>query len=198
MNTMRQLTFNLVKKSTRPILQTQNIKALLDTGAEVPVWVASKRAFLAMFPNAVLQTENASLKGFSETVMCPAYNCSFCLGELVFNNIPILIQEMSDSTFQLILSASMFRGLILEFDMINYKLNITIPRECDMVRNLQLIDSNGNMHILLNENVDNTWSKYCTKFYIKDEESEILRLQKLYNTTDRSELLRKIEHDFLT
>lgn len=54
------------------------------------------------------------------------------------------------------------------------------------------------MHILLNENVDNTWSKYCTKFYIKDEESEILRLQKLYNTTDRSELLRKIEHDFLT
>ena len=37
---MKQLTFKLIKESTRPILQINNIKALFDTGAEIPVWVA--------------------------------------------------------------------------------------------------------------------------------------------------------------
>lgn len=195
---MRQFTFSLDTKSVRPMIQFNGIVALLDTGAELPVWTADFNTFKWVFPNSTLIQSNIPLSGIGGIVLCPAYKCTLSLGEIVYQNIPILFHEMPNTSFHLIISAAMFKGLLYEIDTVNNKLNITIPHECDMVRNLQLIDSNGNMHILLNENVDNTWSKYCEKFYIKNEESEILRLQKLYNTTDRSELLRKIEHDFLT
>lgn len=57
---------------------------------------------------------------------------------------------MKDTSFQLILSATMFQNLIYEIDDKNHKLNVNIPDDENIVRNLRIIDSNGRLHVLCN------------------------------------------------
>lgn len=60
----------------------------------------------------------------------------------------IACKDLKDVPFQLILSATMFSGLIYEIDDKNHKLNVTIPDDASMVRNLTIKDSEGKLHIM--------------------------------------------------
>lgn len=108
---------------------------------------------------------------------------------------------MEHPGYSLILSASMFYGLIYEVDTVNYKLNITVPDNQSLVRNLHIKDSQGNMHVLANEHIitpeEAIWRDYCARYNVQDEEAEMIRLQSIYKTRDNAEVLENIRHDCL-
>jgi len=47
----------------------------------------------------------------------------------------------------MILSATMFSGLIYEIDDCHHKLNVSVPDKESHVRKLKIEDSNGKLHI---------------------------------------------------
>ena len=74
---------------------------------------------------------------------------SMLIGGLIFPRIHMIAcKDLKDVPFQLILSATMFSGLIYEIDDKNHKLNVTIPDDESMVRNLTIEDSEGKLHIM--------------------------------------------------
>ena len=65
---------------------------------------------------------------------------------------PICIQlpRELNTSYNLILSATMFDGLIYEINMKTHRLSISVPDEETLVRNLRIVDSEGCIHILYN------------------------------------------------
>ena len=60
----------------------------------------------------------------------------------------IIANSELNTSFSMIISATMFSGLIYEIDTKNHKLNITIPNDESLIRNLRIQDSNGKLHVL--------------------------------------------------
>ena len=198
---LRQLTFNLLDDASRPIIDLDGCPILLDTGAELPVCTVSYSVFKTIFPDAQKIKDNAELKGFGSAVTCPMYKCFFKLKDLLYPELPILLHPMEHPGYSIILSASMFYGLIYEVDAVNYKLNITVPDNQSLIRNLHIKDSQGNMHVLTNEHIitpeATIWRDYCARYNVQDEEAEMIRLQGIYKTRDNAEVLENIRHDYL-
>ena len=124
---MRRFMLNLNSRYQRPVIQLSswhNFEALLDTGAFFPVWTANERILNVLGGKCVKNN-------------------------LVFPSIHIIAcKDLEDVPFQLILSATMFSGLIYEIDDKKHKLNVTIPNDESMVRNLAIKDSKGKLHIM--------------------------------------------------
>jgi hypothetical protein len=70
------------------------------------------------------------------------------VGELIFPNMLIVVNDELDCPFNMIFSATMFHSLIYEIDDKHYKLNVTIPDDEKFVRNVTLTDSRGNKIVL--------------------------------------------------
>lgn len=66
----------------------------------------------------------------------------------MFTNIHIIASNMVTIPFSMILSATMFQGLIYEIDTVNNSFNVTIPDNESNIRNYKLLDSDGNIYIL--------------------------------------------------
>lgn len=62
--------------------------------------------------------------------------------ETVYNEI--------DASFNLILSATMFDGLIYQVDTVHHVLNIDVPDTESTVRNLRIVDKDGRQFVLCN------------------------------------------------
>lgn len=157
---MRQFCLNLDKDQQRPVVVLNNLTALLDTGAYIPVWVDDEDILKSMF-NAEFIIANTSLRGFGGETYGNLYRITLSVGDLVFPNIPIIAcNDLRDTPFQLILSSTMFSGLIYEIDDKNHKLNITIPDDEDFVRNLKVIDEGGRLHVLCTSvSVESSYNK---------------------------------------
>lgn len=148
---MKQFTMSLMKNSVRPVVKLQSwnsFRALLDTGAFFPVWTADESLLYNL--GATLKMQGVSFSGFGGSTKGNLYELqSFVLGDLIFPNMHMIAcKDLQDVPFQLILSATMFCGLIYEIDDKNHKLNITVPDGESIVRNLRIEDSAGRLHIL--------------------------------------------------
>lgn len=155
---MKQITLDLVKNNLRPIVQLKNwnnFRALLDTGAFFPVWTVDE-SLLKILGGKCIRKE-VPFGGFGGETKGNLYELeSIVIGDLVFPNTHIIAcKDLKNVPFQLVLSATMFHGLIYEIDSKNYKLNITIPDDESMVRNLRIEDSGGKLHILSQSNICN-------------------------------------------
>lgn len=62
----------------------------------------------------------------------------------------IACADLKEVPFQLILSATMFDNLIYEIDCKNHQLNVTVPNDESIVRNLKIKDSEGRFYVLCN------------------------------------------------
>lgn len=148
---MKQFTLSLAKNSLRPVVKLENwnnFRALLDTGAFFPIWTAEERILNDLGGKIVKQ--DVSFSGFGGTTKGNLYELQkLIIGDLIFPNTHIVAcKDLKDVPFQLILSATMFYGLIYEIDAKHYKFNVTIPDHESNVRNLRIEDSNGRLHIL--------------------------------------------------
>ncbi len=148
---MKQFTLNLNKQYQRPVVELKtwhHFEALLDTGAFFPIWT-DEESILNMLGGRLL-AENVSFGGFGGKTRGNLYELqSMIVGGLIYANIHIIAcKDLQDVPFQLILSATMFHGLIYEIDNKNHKLNLTIPDDEGLVRNLKIKDADGGLHIL--------------------------------------------------
>lgn len=152
---MKQFTLNLVKQMQRPIVVLKNwhgILALLDTGAVFPVWTKNESILTEL--GGTYQKGDIWFSGFGGATKGNLFILpSLTVGDLIFSNIPVIAsKDLENLPFQLILSATMFSGLIYEIDDYNHRLNVTIPAGESTVRNMRIVDSNGRLHILCNSN----------------------------------------------
>lgn len=148
---MKQFMLNINSRYQRPVIQLNswhNFEALLDTGAFFPVWTADERILNVLGGKCV--KHNVTFGGFGGETSGNLYELtSMLIGSLVFPGIHIIAcKDLKDVPFQLILSATMFSGLIYEIDDKNHKLNVMIPDDESIVRNLTIKDSEGKLHIM--------------------------------------------------
>ncbi len=99
---------------------------------------------------AVLQKKGISFTGYGGTALGNLYQVTLKVGALTYPNMSIIANQDLDTPFNLILSATMFRGLIYEVDDVNHFFNISIPDNESMVRNLRIVEENGRIHVLCN------------------------------------------------
>ena len=144
---MKQITLKLNRNYQRPVVVVgDKFKALFDTGAFFPVWVAGEKTLKSQ--GAELIKENVPFSGFGGTATGNLYRVTFQVGELVYPSMPILANSELDVTFDVILSASMFDGLIYQVDTVNHVLTVEIPDNESTVRNIKLRDSSGRWFVL--------------------------------------------------
>lgn len=147
---MKQMTLQLDSRQQRPVVRLKNgLRALLDTGAYIPVWTDDEDILVENL-GASLITKDVSFSGFGGEARGNLYKVSINVGELYYPNMTIIVNQDLDTPFNLILSATMFQNLIYEVDDKNHRMNIMIPDEESMVRNLRIEDSGGQIHILCN------------------------------------------------
>lgn len=153
---MKQFTLPLIKKAQRPTARLENffrLRAMLDTGAVLPVWVEDEELLKNI--GGVPIAFNQPFGGFGGTTTGTLYRIPlFRCGELMYPEFPIIAAHI-DLPCQMLLSATMFSGLIYEVDDCNHKFNVTIPDHESHIRKLTIEDKNGHLHILCTgENIE--------------------------------------------
>lgn len=137
------------------------ITALVDTGASMPVWVGSKELLLKL--NAVYKNKRVPISGFGgggtdgDLYEIPVFN----IGELIFTWLSVVYIEdffsridkngnkvITDTTYHMILSATMFRGTIYEINDIDKLFKVTVP-DNELIRNVKVYSSDGKTYKVL-------------------------------------------------
>ena len=146
---MRQFTLELQERTQRPVVYLANFygfDAMLDTGALFPIWIENEIGLKKL--GAKLVSKNVEFSGFGGRAFGNLYCIPFVqIGELIFPNLHIISCRLN-LPCKMILSATMFRGLIYEVDDYNYKLNVTVPEGQSLVRNLVIWDEKGRLHVM--------------------------------------------------
>ena len=152
---MKQFTLNLSKDMQRPVVilkNWNNFRALLDTGAYLPIWTDDEKLLAHL--GGVCKKREVPFGGFGGETKGNLYVLpSVSVGELIFPSMHIIAcNDLKETPFQMILSATMFDGLIYEINTKEHKLNITVPNDESHIRNLRIEDSNGHLHVLCSSN----------------------------------------------
>ena len=146
-----QFTMKLRSSLKRPVVSIPNffnITAMIDTGALIPVWVKDEAILQAC--GAKFLFGNAGFSGFGGETSGNVYQIqNFTFGNLLFPTFHIVTSKINIPA-QMILPATMFDGLVYEFDTDNHAMNITIPDTQSKVRNLVLERKDGRMIVLCN------------------------------------------------
>ena len=146
---MRQFTLNLDATQQRPVVALKNLTALLDTGAYIPVWTDDEEILVSDL-GAKLIKKNIPFTGFGGTAHGNLYQVTLEVGDLVFPNMHIVANSELNTSYNLILSATMFDGLIYEINTRRHTLNVTVVNDSDIVRSLRVVDKDGRIHVLCN------------------------------------------------
>lgn len=155
---MRQMTLDLDKSQQRPVVMLGNgLKALLDTGAYIPVWVGGERTLIEGL-GAEFVKRNVSFTGFGGTAYGNLYKVTIQVGDLLYPNMHIIASNDFDVPFHIILSATMFSHMVYEIDDYNHKFNISVPDQESVVRNLCIVDRNGKPYVLCNSGQENNYT----------------------------------------
>ena len=147
---MKQFTLRLDATQQRPVVLLKNsLTALLDTGAYIPIWTDEEDILVSVLGGKLIK-ENVPFTGFGGTAFGNLYQVTFEIGDLIFPNMHIVANSELNTSYNLILSATMFERLIYEIDAKTYRLNVSVPDGENLVRNLRIIDSKGGIHIMCN------------------------------------------------
>ena len=145
---MKQFTLKLDKNRQRSVVLLSNgLTALLDTGAYIPVWT-DLEDILVSDMDAELIKENVPLSGFGGSTYGNLYKVSIDIGGIFYPNMHIIANNDINAPFNLILSATMFDGLIYQIDSVNHVLNIDVPDHESNIRNLKIENKNGKQLVL--------------------------------------------------
>lgn len=151
---MKQFSINLDKKYKRPVVLLANgLTALLDTGAYIPVWT-DEEDILTSDMGAELVKEKVQLFGFGGSTYGNLYRVTIDVGGILYPNMHIIANNDINAAFNLILSATMFDGLIYQIDTVNHVLNVDVPDKESNIRNLRIESREGRQFVLCSgENV---------------------------------------------
>ena len=88
------------------------------------------------------------MSGFGGCTLGNLYRVNIDIGGILYPNMHIIANNDINATFKLILSATMFEGLIYQIDTVNHVLNIEIPDKESNIRNLRVEDDEGRLFVL--------------------------------------------------
>ena len=140
-----------------------NSYVMLDTGALIPVWCGEEKIFQDL--GAVFVASGQSFGGFGGTATGTLYRLPlfrFCI--LLFPNLPVIVSRYN-LPCQMILSATMFKGLAYEVDDGHHLLSVTVPDGETNVRHLKVTDKNGRVHVLCTGDNDILMSAKLKDYY---------------------------------
>lgn len=147
---MKQFTLRLDATQQRPVVLLKNsLTALLDTGAYIPIWTDEEDILVSVLGGKLIK-ENVPFTGFGGTAFGNLYQVTLEIGDLIFPNMHIVVNSELNTSYNLILSATMFERLIYEIDTKTHRLNVSVPDGENLVRNLRIVDSKGGIHIMCN------------------------------------------------
>ena len=145
---MKQYSLRLDKTRQRPVVILNNgLTALFDTGAYIPVWTDDEDILVSEL-DAVLVRNGMPLSGFGGSTFGNLYKVNLDVGGILYPSMHIIANNEINATFNLILSATMFAGLIYQIDTVNHMLNIEIPGWESNVRNLRIVNADGKICVL--------------------------------------------------
>ena len=145
---MRQFSLKLDVTQQRPVVLLENaLTALLDTGAYIPIWTDEEDILLSDMGGKLVRS-NVPFTGFGGTTYGNLYQVTLKVGDLIFPNMHIIANNELNSSYNLILSATMFDGLSYEINTRTHWLHVTVAEDSDLVRNLRVVDNNGRLHVL--------------------------------------------------
>lgn len=145
-----QMTIQLDEEARRPIAQIdwfEGCRALIDTGALFPVWNKSEDTLVKKL-GAELIRRDVTFKGFGGETQGNLYRVNFILNNLHYINMPIIANRIQGANWSMLLSATMFDGMIYEIDTVNKKLNIDV-KDNQPVRILRLSDDDNSISVYL-------------------------------------------------
>lgn len=145
---MKQYTLKLDNTRQRPVVILNNgLTALLDTGAYIPVWTDDEDILTSEL-GAELVRKDVTLSGFGGCTHGNLYKVNIDIGGILYPNMHVIANNEINATFNLILSATMFEGLIYQIDTVNHVLNIEVPDWESNVRNLRVVNEEGRFFVL--------------------------------------------------
>lgn len=145
-----QITIQLDHRARRPIANINwfhGCRALIDTGALFPIWNGDGKSIEQGF-DAKLLKRNVIFSGFGGKAKGDLYRVNFELNGIYYIDMPIIASEIKGTNWNMILSATMFDGMIYEIDAINKTLSINV-KDNQPVRILKLSDDNNNISVYL-------------------------------------------------
>lgn len=127
--------FNMLYEDGRPIMpiniNTNRVYALLDTGANMPLFIGSVRDFREAFPNASKTGETFQLAGFTGVVETkevweiPVFKFADTFGNyVIFYKFRIALWEGVRRSYQFLLSGSMFTKSELTLNYLNKTIHV--------------------------------------------------------------------------
>lgn len=145
---MRQMTLALDPVYQRPVITLPkffNLKAMIDTGAVYPVWMKGEEKLGEL--GAVKDKASIPFGGLGGMTKGALYKIPiFQFGDLIYPNMGI-IAHRSNFPVPLLLPATMFTSLIYEINNKTHCLNITVPDDESVSRNLTIKDENGRLYV---------------------------------------------------
>lgn len=144
-----KLTFELDESSQRPIVILKNgLTALVDTGALFPVWVASEEMLKLLGAEKV--KDDVSFSGFGGKTYGTLYRLKdFNFDGLIYPSLHIVAcDKLGEQPYYMILSATMFSGLMYEIDDANHIMNVYVPEGQSVNRKVEIVDRDGRVHVL--------------------------------------------------
>ena len=146
---MIQCTLELKPEFHRPVIRIPefyNFDALLDTGSMLPVWCASESSLIRLGGEKIL--DYAPFGGFGGETHGKLYSIPlFQMGKLMYPHMNIIVHDNFFSIAPLILPATMFNNLIYEINNKTHRLNITVPDDESISRNLTIKDEGGHLRV---------------------------------------------------
>ena len=147
---MKQFTLRLDATQQRPVVLLKNsLTALLDTGAYIPVWTDEEDILVSVMGGKLVK-RNVPFTGVGGMAYGNLYQVTFEVGDLVFPNMHIVANSELNTSYNLILSATMFDGFVYEIDTKTHRLSVSVPDEESIVRNQRIVDKNEKIFILNN------------------------------------------------
>ena len=120
---------------------------MFDTGAYIPVWTDDEDILISEL-GAVLVKGNVPLSGFGGSTFGNLYQVNLEVGGILYPSMHMIANNEINATFNLILSATMFEGLIYQIDTVNHVLNVEIPDWESNIRKLRVVNEDGKIFVL--------------------------------------------------
>ena len=142
------MTLELDSTYQRPGVTLDNfygLDAMIDTGAVYPVWMNGEASLHKLGATKIMDSiEFGGLGGMTKGSL---YEIPmFQLGDLIYPCMRI-IAHRSNFPVPILLPATMFNNLIYEIDNKHHRLNITVPDDESISRNLTIKDENGHLRV---------------------------------------------------
>lgn len=145
---MYRVVKKLVGKSLRPIIELNlfaGCLAMIDTGAEIPVWVGEEEQLAAL--DGVSSTGvRSSIDGFGGASEGNVYRMTWEFEGLHYIEMPVVACKMKNISWDIVLPATMFDGMRYTVDNIRGEMVFEI-QDNQTVRHLKLLGKDGSIHI---------------------------------------------------